>query len=78
MFRRCRLSGRSGSKGYALLGGDVAHALEDQVTRAGCSTSGTTQRRRRALAGVVVGRGADAAAAEDHVAAGEGVAQHRR
>ena len=42
---------------------------------AGCSSSGTPSAARGALAGVVVGRGADAAAGEHDVAAGEGALQ---
>jgi hypothetical protein len=67
--------GPVGLEGHALLARHVLHALLDQVLGPGCSTSGTAQRGRGALAGVVVGRGADAAAAEDDVAAGEGLAQ---
>ena len=74
MFSRCTLSSRSGSKGLPVLGGDVAHALDDQLACASrVQFQPHTQGRRRALARVVVGCGADAAAGKHEFAAAEGV-----
>ena len=70
--------GAVGIEGLALLGRDVAHALEDQRARLRVQRQRHAQRGGRALARVVVGRGADAAAGEHQFAAGEGVAQRLR
>jgi hypothetical protein len=62
-------------EGHALLARHVLHALLDEQARLRVQHQRHVQRRRRALPGVVVGRGADAAEGEDEVAAAEGVAQ---
>ena len=70
--------GAVGLEGLPLLGGHVAHALQDQLARLGVKHQLGAERRGGALPRVVVGGGADAAAGEHQVPAGEGVAQHGR
>ena len=59
----------------AFFGGDVAHALDDQFAGARVQHQRPTQRIGSALSGVIVGRGTNAAARKDHIAAGECVLQ---
>ena len=68
--------GAVGLVGRALLARPSSlHALEDQLRGLRVQHQRAPQRRGRALAGVVVGRGADAAAARTPRRRGEGVAQ---
>jgi hypothetical protein len=66
------LSDAVGLVGHALLARRVLHALADQQLGLGVQRQRHAQRLGGALAGVVVGRGADAAGREDDVARGEG------
>jgi hypothetical protein len=63
---------------HALLARHVLHALADQALGLGMERERHAQRPARALAGVVVGRGADAAAREHRLAGLEGPAQAGR
>ena len=64
--------------GFAAFSGQVAHALLDQVTRLGVQRQFHPECGGGALAGVIVGRGADAATREHHVSTVKGLAQRTR
>ena len=62
-------------KDAAVFAGDVLHALPNQVAGARVQRQGPAQRAGRALAGMVIGRGAYAAKGKHRVAAGKGLRQ---
>ena len=69
--------GTPGLIGLALFARHVLHALADQRRCFRVQFQGLVECRRRALAGVVVGRGTNAAAAEDHIGRGKRPLQRR-
>mmetsp|Transcript_36595 Transcript_36595/g.84871 ORF Transcript_36595/g.84871 Transcript_36595/m.84871 type:complete len:236 (-) Transcript_36595:3560-4267(-) len=69
--------GLVGRDGLALLCRHLLDALPDQLTGFGVERQRPAERGRGGLAGVVIGRRADAATAHDEVAAGKRLAQPR-
>ena len=67
-----------GLVGHALLAGHVLHALADQALGLRVQLERALQGPASALAGVVVGRGANATTGEHHIRAGQGAGQRGR